>query len=276
MNERNAYSQNFWGKYCTCHRPYPDPEHTTEEVMVQCVVCEDWLHDEHILPTAMATATSEGVADGNIGIPEHFDELVCLECMQKHPFLMAYTVEEEEEEADEDKTSADDTTSTDATTSPPAECTLKPRLRVLMEQAADSASEAEDVNPESIPASLARPTFWPAEWRESICQCSSCIPLLERHGIAFLVDADDSLHAYESNARAKAAENEERAASALTQSLSHEQKIEMGMAYHHMKSNLQQFLGGFAASGKTLRTEDVQTFFDGLKQSYKRQKTGEE
>lgn len=261
MNERNAYSQNFGGKYCTCHRPYPDPERTTEEIMVQCVICEDWLHDEHILPASLATPAESGEAkEADSGVPEHFDELVCLECTRKHPFLMAYTVDEEEEEGEGDG----DTN--------PAVCTLQPRLRLLMKL---SASEA-DVSAESVPESLARPAFWPFEWRESICQCAACLPLLERHGVAFLVDADDSLHAYESNAKTKAAESEERAASALTQSLSHEQKIEMGMAYHHMKSNLQQFLGGFAASGKTLRSEDVLTFFDGLKQSYKRQKTGDE
>ena len=45
---RNRYNQNFLGLYCTCHRPYPDPEDTTDDVMIQCVVCEDWLHGRHL------------------------------------------------------------------------------------------------------------------------------------------------------------------------------------------------------------------------------------
>ena len=31
---KNKYNQNFSGLYCTCHRPYPDPE---DEVGVACV-----------------------------------------------------------------------------------------------------------------------------------------------------------------------------------------------------------------------------------------------
>ena len=25
-NKKNQYNQNFYGVYCTCGRPYPDPE----------------------------------------------------------------------------------------------------------------------------------------------------------------------------------------------------------------------------------------------------------
>ena len=43
-NTDNSYNHNYEGLYCTCNRPYPDPESEVEEDMVQCVVCEDWLH----------------------------------------------------------------------------------------------------------------------------------------------------------------------------------------------------------------------------------------
>ena len=47
-NTRNRYNQNFRGLYCTCHRPYPDPEDSVEDLMIQCVVCEDWFHGRHL------------------------------------------------------------------------------------------------------------------------------------------------------------------------------------------------------------------------------------
>ena len=48
-NSENVYNQNFTGVYCTCKRPYPDPD-CTEDVgeMLQCCVCEDWFHEVHL------------------------------------------------------------------------------------------------------------------------------------------------------------------------------------------------------------------------------------
>ena len=44
----SRYNQNYRGVYCTCHRPYPDPEDDTPDEMIQCVVCEDWFHGRHL------------------------------------------------------------------------------------------------------------------------------------------------------------------------------------------------------------------------------------
>lgn len=43
-NAENQYNHNFDGVYCTCERPYPDPEDTVNDEMLQCVICEDWYH----------------------------------------------------------------------------------------------------------------------------------------------------------------------------------------------------------------------------------------
>ena len=46
VNENNSYNHNFMGKYCTCQKPYPDPDDTNPDEMVQCIMCEDWHHNK--------------------------------------------------------------------------------------------------------------------------------------------------------------------------------------------------------------------------------------
>ncbi|ETP22789.1 hypothetical protein F441_03993 [Phytophthora nicotianae CJ01A1] len=274
-NPRNTYSQNYGGLYCNCHRPYPDPERTTPEVMVQCVICEDWLHEEHIskdadekeasieanVPNVEKETSSSAETDkespddaeattdsGNTVSPDSFDEVICLECMKKLPFLMAYTVDSTENgEVNGDEASKTKQTDTN-------ECVLEVKQQHLGE-------------------TTLRPTFWSSDWRNDLCQCSSCVSLFEKHGIAYLLDPEDSLHVYEASAREKkTASDEEMAQRAFTNNLTHEQQVEVAMGYSLMKNNLQQYLAGFAAAGKTVRKEDIQNFFETLSQ-VKRQKT---
>ena len=47
-NAENAYNHNFKGSYCTCGRPYPDPDAEEQVEMIQCCLCEDWFHEEHL------------------------------------------------------------------------------------------------------------------------------------------------------------------------------------------------------------------------------------
>ena len=92
-NEDNAYNQNFRGVYCICHRPYPDPEDPVPDEMIQCVVCEDWFHGRHL-----GRAEEDCKADGGELVAPGFKvpgdsayaEMVCVGCVKRHPFLMAY------------------------------------------------------------------------------------------------------------------------------------------------------------------------------------------
>jgi len=47
-NSENSYNHNFKGLYCTCDRPYPDPNVEEQVEMIQCCLCEDWFHEEHL------------------------------------------------------------------------------------------------------------------------------------------------------------------------------------------------------------------------------------
>ncbi|XP_059468581.1 putative E3 ubiquitin-protein ligase UBR7 [Neocloeon triangulifer] len=76
FNEKNSYNQNFKGVYCTCARPYPDPDDDVEDEMIQCIICEDWYHTRHL---------GEGVS-----VPSEFSEMICGCCMGKTPLLASY------------------------------------------------------------------------------------------------------------------------------------------------------------------------------------------
>ncbi|KAI0315997.1 hypothetical protein OF83DRAFT_1061113 [Amylostereum chailletii] len=43
VNAGNVYGQNFKGAFCRCGRPYNADEE--RETMIQCLACEDWLHE---------------------------------------------------------------------------------------------------------------------------------------------------------------------------------------------------------------------------------------
>uniref|UniRef100_A0A7N8WT32 Putative E3 ubiquitin-protein ligase UBR7 n=1 Tax=Mastacembelus armatus TaxID=205130 RepID=A0A7N8WT32_9TELE len=76
VNSLNKYSHNFFGVYCTCGRPYPDPDDQVEDQMIQCVVCEDWLHGRHL----------------GCVVPDSVElqEMICESCMNKNSFLWTY------------------------------------------------------------------------------------------------------------------------------------------------------------------------------------------
>ena len=70
VNDENTYNHNFSipsPRYCICDEAY-DPE-TEEEIMIQCLSCDDWFH--------------EGCMGG---MPSEGEELVCALCIDKHDF----------------------------------------------------------------------------------------------------------------------------------------------------------------------------------------------
>ncbi|XP_005986670.1 putative E3 ubiquitin-protein ligase UBR7 [Latimeria chalumnae] len=79
VNAVNKYNDNFFGLYCICKRPYPDPEDEVPDEMIQCVVCEDWFHGRHL--GAVPAENTD------------FQEMVCQSCMGRCSFLWAYAAQ---------------------------------------------------------------------------------------------------------------------------------------------------------------------------------------
>ncbi|RUS32435.1 hypothetical protein BC938DRAFT_475379 [Jimgerdemannia flammicorona] len=67
-NGENNYDHNFYGRIYLNYDP--DTEETT---MFQCVICQDWFHDNCI---------------GQIPPQDDFDEFICRTCTAKHPFVI--------------------------------------------------------------------------------------------------------------------------------------------------------------------------------------------
>eukprot|EP01018_Ginkgo_biloba_P023085 Gb_07681 [translate_table: standard] len=83
-NKDNTYNQNYKGLYCSCHRPYPDPDEEDQVGMIQCCICEDWFHENHLglEPTEQIPRDEEG--------EPVYEDFVCQGCALRCSFLSLY------------------------------------------------------------------------------------------------------------------------------------------------------------------------------------------
>ncbi|MBN3312650.1 UBR7 ligase, partial [Atractosteus spatula] len=236
LNINNKYNHNFFGLYCTCERPYPDPEDQVPDEMIQCIICEDWFHGRHL---------------GSVPVESiELQEMVCVSCMNRAPFLWAYAaqlaeqtpcvssgegvcktapsvtrlspskaevevnVEEDgqprEQEStgnsEEDKHSikregeqpSTSTTPEKAVTNGEAGCKRK---YSQMEASADAKSEPVTCKLQELKAKgfvkKEGAIFWPYVWRSKLCTCSDCKKVYVEAGVPFLLDESDTVLAYE-------------------------------------------------------------------------------
>uniref|UniRef100_A0A0C9RRZ0 TSA: Wollemia nobilis Ref_Wollemi_Transcript_16031_1783 transcribed RNA sequence n=1 Tax=Wollemia nobilis TaxID=56998 RepID=A0A0C9RRZ0_9CONI len=83
-NYKNSYNQNYKGLYCVCHRPYPDPEGEDQGEMIQCCICEDWFHENHL-----SLDSTELIPKDDEGEPI-YEDFVCQDCAGRCSFLSLY------------------------------------------------------------------------------------------------------------------------------------------------------------------------------------------
>ncbi|XP_075224262.1 putative E3 ubiquitin-protein ligase UBR7 [Lycorma delicatula] len=280
-NIGNHYNQNFKGVYCSCARPYPDPEDNTMDEMIQCIICEDWYHTRHLDGALLPGAND-------------YSEMICHSCTSKLGFLDFYaghsvtkikpenlvddkaTVEVDvitaanensKDEQNHEKvisttTVAEDQSSisvaVDNTTS---ECKLK------------SLSAAVKVSSHNISDGIRSASFWREGFRNILCKCSSCLDLYKSHGVSFLVDPLDTVQAYEEEGETKLNRSRtgyEQGLKALS-SLDRIKQIEAIHRYNEMQEHLKAYLAKFAENKKVVRPEDIKEFFSEM-ESRKRQK----
>lgn len=282
-NPNNNYNQNYDGVYCTCGRPYPDPEDPIEDEMIQCVVCEDWYHSRHLLISASFNGGK---------VPEEYHEMVCQLCSAAHPFLSSYASgsHDSSNAATEDRASSSShaPSSIASTSVPPAsspsttvlngETSRKRKLsgdadscrwkRSRKNESADvsdnasSSSGAASASSASSCPSSSTALFFAEGWRSTLCTCPACRRMYEEEKVAFLALEEDSVGAYEAAGPTGGVEEEEEAAlGSLLGGMDRFQQGELLGGFNDMKTALSEYLRQFAEEGKVVTAEDIRQFF---------------
>ncbi|GAB1602899.1 putative E3 ubiquitin-protein ligase UBR7 [Argonauta hians] len=294
FNEHNQYSQNFAGKYCTCKRPYPDPDDDVDDEMLQCVICEDWYHRRHL-------KSDMPDSDDNV-------EVVCSSCMEHCPFLWAYQtaltavkVENCNENVDVESTTKSEPVSSNQSP-PPLPLSGSSADNVKQEsddykekkpiqsiesssktiKASNSSDKDNHVNsdekkciykllqPNGNTSVKDQSAFWKEGWRSQLCSCSKCVEMYKSHKVPFLLDEKDPISVYEEQGQ-QFNSNAPTGMEALSK-MNRVQQMEVIHGYNDLKSELTDYLKKFADSKKVVREEDIREFFTGL-EARKRQRT---
>lgn len=245
-NAKNNYNQNFSGTYCTCHRPYPDPEDPVEDEMIQCIICEDWHHSRHL----------------NAKLPDSslYAEMICGSCIEKNDFLLDYignavqVVNETLNDSTLNITSLDDSTVADDETA---------KKKIKLSDDACHRPKSSLTN-----EGHGKATFWRDEWRKDLCKCWQCVKMYDEKKVEFLLDLEDTTHFYEEKGKDKGPKKTmyENQLDALA-TLPHVNQINAIASYTRMKDKLFEFLQTFVVGNKIVTEEDVKRFFQNMKEN---------
>ncbi|KAK3093346.1 hypothetical protein FSP39_014316 [Pinctada imbricata] len=262
-NSRNRYNQNFKGLYCTCKRPYPDPEDEIEDEMIQCVICEDWYHGRHL-----------GVDE--LPSDDSYDEMICVECMKKYNFLWAYHVDCQDVVKVE---VSDEKENVDIDDAPKAkrlktEKTMK-EASVKDENCGEAGTSSEYCQLKELQnreiTTKQSAAFWKEGWRTNLCLCSRCKVMYNERDLEFLTDNTDTVHSYETQGKEQTTPSSQYAKGMQALSgMDRLQQVEMLQGYHDMKSALSDYLKSFAESGKVVTAEDIKGFFSQMETKRKK------
>ncbi|KAL5552309.1 hypothetical protein UlMin_002485 [Ulmus minor] len=307
-NTENTYNHNFKGSYCTCGRPYPDPDAEEQVEMIQCSVCEDWFHEEHI-----GLESSDEIPRDEEGEPL-YEDFMCGACSAACHFIRLYpraiwAVERQHAStvcASKDKDVMEEDThvgcgsgklengisqipsekyqsvAEDKSESLPCTGDLpsgeNSGKNMVLEKSTllDVSLHANcvlGVDLENISSNLEiKPIFLSKGWRNALCRCERCTDYYKKKNISFLVDKEDSIVEYEKMAKHKREEimqQREGAELSLLNNLGHVEKMEILSGIADMKDELRSFMESFDSS-KPITSADVQQVFENLKKKRRR------
>ncbi|XP_074091543.1 putative E3 ubiquitin-protein ligase UBR7 [Macrotis lagotis] len=301
LNSGNKYNDNFFGLYCICKRPYPDPEDEIPDEMIQCVVCEDWFHGRHL-----------GAIPPESG---DFQEMVCQACMKRCSFLWAYAAqlavptvtkiitaeddavlnvdgtedqkiikaenganthenipEESVLEKEKDIREENETEQVDEpSTSSGSESDLQTvSMKGLQNIESHSGCKLKDLRTKKY-VKQDTATFWPHNWRNKLCTCSDCMKMYADLEVLFLTDEYDTVLAYENKGKSDQGTDRRDPLMDTLNSMNRVQQVELICEYNDLKTELKDYLRRFADEGTVVKREDIQQFFEEF-QSRKRRR----
>ncbi|XP_014999801.1 putative E3 ubiquitin-protein ligase UBR7 isoform X2 [Macaca nemestrina] len=250
VNSGNKYNDNFFGLYCICKRPYPDPEDEIPDEMIQCVVCEDWFHGRHL-----------GAIPPESG---DFQEMVCQACMKRCSFLWAYAaqlavtkISTEDDGLVRNIDGIGDQEVIKAENGEHQDSTLK---EDVPEQGKDDVQEVK------------------AEQNSEPCASSSSESDLQKmYGdldVLFLTDEYDTVLAYENKGKIAQATDRSDPLMDTLSSMNRVQQVELICEYNDLKTELKDYLKRFADEGTVVKREDIQQFFEEFQSKKRRRVDG--
>jgi len=245
FNEKNQYNQNFYGLYCTCAAPYPNPDDPIEDEMLQCIMCEDWFHTRHL----------------GVPVPPNYSELICINCIRENEFLLHYEgltlttvtpANGQEKNVDVVNTSAKENTldtdeKSESTETDKVKCT-KP----LVKSDNISAKFMLDDN-----------------WRSQLCKCDECIKMYTEKNVLYLIDPEDPVQVYEDQGKARLKQEQEKDDKVLLDqfnAMDRIQQLEFMYRFNDLKEELSNWFKTFFQSKEVLTVNDVQKFFAELRE----------
>ncbi|CAA0838809.1 PHD finger protein-related [Striga hermonthica] len=286
-NSANKYNHNFKGTYCTCDLPYPDPDVEEQVEMIQCCVCEDWFHEEHIglQPDLKIPRDEEG--------EPLYEDFICQGCAKLCSFLSYYPQIISAPNTSDNSTSGDlkekavlentnsvsagthengscplersSSSNVNSNTSPPEANNMEGEAKECTEVAGQSSECIfEHLVGKGVPPSTEnnKPLFLSKNWRETLCTCGKCSEMYAQNGISFLLDKEDSIAEYEKVAKQRRSENmqkQEGAEMSFLNNLGHVEKMEILSGIADMKNEIFSFLESSDPS-KPITTADVQQY----------------
>uniref|UniRef100_A0A673UHS5 UBR-type domain-containing protein n=1 Tax=Suricata suricatta TaxID=37032 RepID=A0A673UHS5_SURSU len=282
INSGNKYNDNFFGLYCICKRPYPDPE------------------DEHL----GATPPESG----------DFQEMVCPACMKRCPFLWAYAAQlavtkvsaeddglvlnvdgigdqevlKPENGDHQDSTLREDVPEhgKDAVKEVNAEQSNEPCTSSSSASDLQTGLKNQHLNPESQSGCKLQElkakqfikkdtaAYWPLNWRSKLCTCRDCMKMYGDLDVLFLTDEYDTVLAYENKGKVDQAADRRDPLMDTLNSMDRVQQVELICEYNDLKTELKDYLKRFADEGTVVKREDIQQFFEEFQSKKRRRVDG--
>lgn len=297
-NTENSYNHNFKGSYCTCCRPYPDPDVEDQLENLQCCICEDWFHEEHL-----GLESSDMVPRDENGEPQ-FEDLICQGCAAICSFLKLYphsiyapvqqhtaTNSLKNKEVVEDASSTvgsseelndgsssietpvtEDSPKKDTTGKAAGENVATNTILNQCNQIAGPSTKCVlGLNLLEAPIRLekSKPMFLSNDWREILCRCPNCTEFYKQKGLAFLLEKEDTIAEYEKMAKQKRAQHEQELSAEMLNKLGHVGKMEVLTGIADLKDEIGTYLASFDPS-KPVTSADVHKIFENLAQKRRR------
>ncbi|CAB4310569.1 unnamed protein product [Prunus armeniaca] len=297
-NVENSYNHNFKGSYCTCGRPYPDPDVEDQVEMIQCCVCEDWFHEEHI-----GLDSSDEIPRDEEGEPL-YEDFICKGCSVICSFLRLYsqTILAAGSQKDSSVNTGKDKEVLGDVTLACGSGKLENDISHSSNNISEPVSGEEGVLlgensgknigsdqcttdahsqvtcvlgvnlVDASPVLESKPLFLSKNWRDALCRCEKCSEFYEQKHIRFLLDKEDTIMEYEKMAKQKREEKlqqQEGFELTMLDKLGHVEKIEILNGIADMKDELRSFLESFDPS-KAITSDDVHQVFENLAKKRRR------